>query len=953
MKNIYLVLSLFCITQWSQAQIVNIPDANFKNYLLTTNFVDTDNDGIVDSTIDLNNDGEVQESEALLVTFMSAINRSISSFEGIEYFTNLETLYCSGNPISSLSFPQNIHLKEIVCSNSFSNLSLTSVDVSHNVNLESLNLGGNEQLSTLDVSQNVNLKRLDITRCNFTSVDLSQNTQLEYLSCFRNVMTSLDVTFHPNLIDLRCNNNLLTSLDVSQNPSLQLLTASSNSISTINVTQNLLLRTLNIDKNDIVTIDVTQNPHLQSLRCSETLLTSLNLTQNPNLKYLDCDNNGFTSLDVSQNPILQTVNCFENQLISLDFSQNPNLENVNCNNNRLTSINTIGATNLKRLYCNNNFLTNIDVSNNSNLIYFECNDNSLTQLNLSGNPNLLGLECNSNSLTTLDLSQNPQMIDLKCTHNSLTILDVSENPRLNDIDCYNNQLTYINVKNGIAISSTYDLRFENNPTLEFICVDEEEAAFISALSIVPATAIVSTYCSFTPGGEYITVSGTINLDENANGCDINDPVFPSMEFQITQGSTNETVIADFSGNYTIYLSTESTYTISPQLENPNYFTVSPASITINPASVSNPNIQDFCITPNGTYDDVEVSIIPVEDARPGFDTTYKIIYQNKGTTTLSGAVQLTFDDDVMELINANPMSNTQAINTLMWNYTNLTPLESRSIEIVMNINTPMEVPSVNGGDVLNFGASITPVATDGTPDNNVAILEQTVVNSFDPNDIKCLEGKTVTTDNIGKEVHYIIRFENTGTASATNVLVTNYINNTMFDVHTLVPVASSHPMETRIKENNLVEFIFENINLPFDDATNDGYIVYKIKTVPTLQENDTFDNKATIYFDFNFPIETNTATTLIANLLSISDENLETEAITIYPNPIHDKVKITSIAPIKKITLFTVEGRLISTKNIENTNFSSSMDVSKLSKGIYLMNITTKKGKTIKKVVKQ
>lgn len=56
-----------------------------------------------------------------------------------------------------------------------------------------------------------------------------------------------------------------------------------------------------------------------------------------------------------------------------------------------------------------------------------------------------------------------------------------------------------------------------------------------------------------------------------------------------------------------------------------------------------------------------------------------------------------------------------------------------------------------------------------------------------------------------------------------------------------------------IKENN-VEFVFENINLPFDNAANDGYVSFKVKTRPTLVGGDLFSNTANIYFDYNYPI---------------------------------------------------------------------------------------------------
>jgi transcriptional regulator with GAF, ATPase, and Fis domain len=44
-------------------------------------------------------------------------------------------------------------------------------------------------------------------------------------------------------------------------------------------------------------------------------------------------------------------------------------------------------------------------------------------------------------------------------------------------------------------------------------------------------------------------------------------------------------------------------------------------------------------------------------------------------------------------------------------------------------------------------------------------LNQTVVNSLDPNDKICLEGNKITPEMVGKYVHYSIHFENSGNFS--------------------------------------------------------------------------------------------------------------------------------------------------------------------------------------------
>ncbi len=90
------------------------------------------------------------------------------------------------------------------------------------------------------------------------------------------------------------------------------------------------------------------------------------------------------------------------------------------------------------------------------------------------------------------------------------------------------------------------------------------------------------------------------------------------------------LISNSSGNYSIPVSA-GTHTFTPQFENPSYFTSSPASATVSFPATASPFIQNFCITPNGVHHDLEVVVIPLEPARPGFDATYKIKYKNKGT----------------------------------------------------------------------------------------------------------------------------------------------------------------------------------------------------------------------------------------------------------------------------------------------------------------------------------
>ena len=155
---------------------------------------------------------------------------------------------------------------------------------------------------------------------------------------------------------------------------------------------------------------------------------------------------------------------------------------------------------------------------------------------------------------------------------------------------------------------------------------------------------------------------------------------------------------------------------------------------------------------------------------------------------------------------------------------------------------------------------------------------------------------------------------------------------------------------TNISAGNKVEFIFENINLPFDDANNDGYIAFKIKTKPTLVVNDSFSNEASIFFDYNFPIVTNKATSTFKTL-GTQDFDFD-RYFTVYPNPATSQVTIDA----KEIDNLNLEvsdanGRKILEQKLNGS--SNTININQLASGIYLFKVNSSQGSAITKVIKK
>jgi uncharacterized repeat protein (TIGR01451 family) len=313
-------------------------------------------------------------------------------------------------------------------------------------------------------------------------------------------------------------------------------------------------------------------------------------------------------------------------------------------------------------------------------------------------------------------------------------------------------------------------------------------------------------------------------------------------------------------------------------------------------------------------------------------------------------VNFNFNDAVLNFVTATTAVSSQTLNNLNWNFTNLMPLETREITITLNVNSPTATPPVTSGFVLNYTTSVSSTLTDEMPSDNTFTFNQTVVNSFDPNDKTCLEGASIATTKVGDYVHYMIRFENTGSYNAQNITVKDVIDTAKYDINTLLPTSGSHSFITRILEGNRAEFYFENINLPFADATNDGYVAFKIKTKSTLVAGDSFSNSAGIYFDYNYPIITNTATTTITALSS--QDFTFNDYFSVYPNPVENNLNISKKEEIEisSITIYNMLGQIVVA--IPNAKNVETVDVSSLKSGNYFVKINTDKGNSNTKFIK-
>jgi uncharacterized repeat protein (TIGR01451 family) len=773
-----------------------------------------------------------------------------------------------------------------------------------------------------------NLKILNFFYFGHLNIDLSGVPSLIGLGIYSGTVTSLNLSGLTNLKEMYLNYLTLPMFDLSGLANLDTLYVTDSTIPSLDLSNLIKLKFVMISGDGPATVNLTGLTNLETLRFYTQNLTSLDLTDLVNLKELMCFGNQLTTLDLSHVSNLESLECSDNQLTTLDVSNLSHLYYMNCGGNQLTTLDVTNLPNLSALMCADNELTTLDLSNSLNLYNLKCAKNHLSSINTTNLTKLARIDVSDNLFSALDFSYS-----LSHTWNNLNF---SNNPNL----------TYINIKNGAHFWFHQGDAFSagNCDNLRYICANEENFYLIE----VPQ-AQVNSYCSFTPGGAFNTISGMLTFDLNNNGCDAGDILSLGSKMKISDGTSNGIAFANAAGNYTFYTQTGN-FTVTPEFENP-YFTVSPTSAIVNFATADGfTQTQDFCIAPNGIHNDVEITIVPSIAPRPGFDAGYKLIYKNKGNQVLSGNVNFTFTDAVLDLVFTDTAVTNQTLNNLNWSYNDLLPFESRSINVVLNLNSPQEIPAVNTGDILNFSAAITPVSGDETVADNTFNLPQIVLGSYDPNDKICLEGDTITPELVGGYVHYVIRFQNSGTAPAENIVVKDVIDTAKFDMASFELTGSSHPHQTKIS-GNTVEFQFPNISLPTeinDEPGSHGYVAFKIKTNSNLGIGDAVENKADIYFDYNFPIETNTATTTVALL---ANDPFENKGVSVFPNPVKDQLHIMAKDNITTVQLYDIQGRLIETALANDTHFI--FDLGKNTAGIYFVKVYTDNGVKVQKIIKE
>ncbi len=648
-------------------------------------------------------------------------------------------------------------------------------------------------------------KKLKILDCSVTSLPSLPDLpdSLQYFDCSSNKLTNL-----PNLPSslqfLRCFINKLTSLP------------------------NLPSKLEYLMSNNNLLINLPSLPSsLKQLDCGYNQLDSLpNLPTN--LRWLNCYFNKLTYLPSLSNSLI-SLNCSGNPLSTLPILPSTLIE-LRCDLIPSISLSTL-PNSLKYLYCNNNQLTSLPNLPNS-LITLNCNNNQLTSL-----PNL------PSSLQNLYCHYN-QLYSLPAFPKSLLSITCYGNTNLNCLPILPSLLKEVSLD-----SSTIKClpNYKTKP-YSFILHDSDFNVFY--LPVCNPTNNIN-HCQSYPFIQ--SFAFTDNNKNNNQG--INE--YPKHNLKLTLSNNNKTY-TNIQGTAYINADSLGTYTITAQA--PPLYKAVPASYTHTFNSYDTLVLDTFALQPLVIKDSLSINITPINfAARPGFKYVYKCEFENVGTTILNPNITFNYDNNVLIIDSTSNAAITNTSNSLQLAVNNFVPGQTNNFYVYTTVKTTATL-----GNMLQATASI-----NGGNANAADTANTTIRGSYDPNDKQATPNLSVTevADN-NHWINYTVRFQNTGNDTAFTVVVADTLDVSKLQTNTLQLTGTSHGVKAT-QNDNIVYFEFLNINLP-DSNTNktgsNGFVSFRVKPMTTLTNGNVVPNKASIYFDYNKAVQTNTANTFIGTL---------------------------------------------------------------------------------------
>ena len=409
-------------------------------------------------------------------------------------------------------------------------------------------------------------------------------------------------------------------------------------------------------------------------------------------------------------------------------------------------------------------------------------------------------------------------------------------------------------------------------------------------------------------GNSNAISGKVFQDVNNNALmDLTEVGLPNVLVQVSNGSFQ--ALSANNGLYEVYANS-GTYAVNiPNI--PLYHSLSTPS-TQNATFVGLGNVDSlnhFGLIPIPNMPDLRVTLTPITAPKAGYVLAYMLSYKNVGTVAQNATVLFTPPAGI-NFLSASPSPTLQIANNVEWQLGILQPGQQGDVYVQFNIPVGTSI-----GFPLASQVQITPILGDLTANDNVSVNQIQVVGPYDPN-IKLVDKDTLYNVSTADWLEYTVHFQNVGNDTAYNVVIIDTLSS-FLDLGSFEVIAMSHQALEVNFDGQIMTLRFNQIMLP-DSSTNqvgsNGFVKFRLRHPASLPFLTEINNFVDIYFDFNDPIRTNTATTIhLDSSLSQIVVVEQKDDLVIFPNPTSADLTIKlakSMNETKQVILTDLSGRV-------------------------------------------
>lgn len=329
--------------------------------------------------------------------------------------------------------------------------------------------------------------------------------------------------------------------------------------------------------------------------------------------------------------------------------------------------------------------------------------------------------------------------------------------------------------------------------------------------------------------------------------------------------------------------------------------------------------------------------------RCGMAITYWITVHNTGNQVEDLEIALDLDDR-SAFVWAEPAPATNSGGVQTWSFGGVGPTHHRQIALQV-----LMADASHLGETMHDAITVNAHQGGATTFTGTWVNDPVLECAYDPND------KTVVPVGDGQNhltpmestLSYTVRFQNTGTIAAENVVITDALDPSL-DPASLQLIAASHAVHAFIDQAGMMTFNFENIQLPAesdDEPASHGFVRFRVAPLGGLPDLTAVHNTADILFDANPAIVTNTTLNTLTYGLVGMDEHTAAPQINVVPNPAIASATVylgEALQGRVAVSLVDAEGREV--RRVVRQSNTVVIDRGALPDGIYLLRARDERG---------